>query len=97
MRKTLQFSFWACKSFLFSFVGMHQTDIKCFNKAFSEIENFLLGYFSNDLASHTFYSNMARGVDEIFALIVIKHNVPLVFVLPNSLKWHKTEKSQMAI
>lgn len=68
-------------------------DTECFNKVFSEIENFLLEYFNNDLASHTFYSGMARGVDEIFGLIAIKHNAPLVLVLPNSLKWHKNLKA----
>lgn len=34
---------------------------------------------------------MARGVDEIFALIAIKHNLPLIICVPNNLNWYKNK------
>jgi hypothetical protein len=34
-------------------------------------------------------SGMARGVDEIFALIAVYNNLPLHLSIPNSVNWHK--------
>jgi len=34
-------------------------------------------------------SGMARGVDEIFALYAVQHNLDLILAVPNSVWWHK--------
>ena len=37
----------------------------------------------------TLISGMARGVDEIFAILAIRNNLNLVLSIPNSISWHK--------
>ena len=39
-----------------------------------------------------FVSGMARGADEIFADIAIELNKKLILCVPNSVKWHKSQK-----
>ncbi len=34
-------------------------------------------------------SGMARGVDEVVALMAIQHNLKLILAIPNSVSWHK--------
>jgi len=34
-------------------------------------------------------SGMARGVDEIFAIYAMEHNLDLILAVPNSVSWHK--------
>lgn len=63
-----------------------------FSKTFLEIEFFILNYIKemklNDIC---FVSGMARGVDEIFALIAIKHNFKLIICIPKELIWYKNK------
>ncbi len=40
----------------------------------------------NDL---TLISGMARGVDEVFAILAIRNDLPLIISVPQSIYWHK--------
>jgi len=76
--------------------NVFNTDSEKYNQAvlmaiMDEIETFLFNYIkdkdiNNDI---TLISGMARGIDEIFALIAIKNNFNLILCIPNSIKWHK--------
>lgn len=35
-------------------------------------------------------SGMARGVDEVFAILAIRNNLPLILSIPGSINWHST-------
>jgi len=37
----------------------------------------------------TFISGMARGVDEVFAILAIRNKLPLILSIPGSVSWHK--------
>lgn len=39
-------------------------------------------------------SGMARGVDEVAAMVAIKHNLDLILAVPHSVEWHKNRKDQ---
>lgn len=65
-------------------------DLNAFNKTYNEIEKALLN-FIKDKKDITLVSGMARGVDEIFALIAIKHNFKLILCIPNSMNWYKNK------
>lgn len=63
-----------------------------FEKTFGEIELYILNYIKeNNLKKVTFVSGLARGVDEIFALIAIKHNLDLILCVPKELNWYKNK------
>jgi len=59
-----------------------------FKKVYKEINDMVktLFYKSENLV---FISGMARGVDEIFAIYAMNHNIPLIASIPYSLEWHK--------
>ncbi|MBE0468061.1 MAG: hypothetical protein IBX55_00835 [Methyloprofundus sp.] len=63
-----------------------------FDRVYKDIEKGLSEYLGNQglsLNDATFVSGMARGVDEVFAIMAIRHNLPLILSIPNSVKWHK--------
>ena len=67
-------------------------NIECFNKVKKEIENYINIYMEDkkikDIKDIVFISGMARGADEIFALIAKENNCDLILAVPNSLNWH---------
>lgn len=61
-----------------------------FQKTFYEIEKEILTYIKEkQIKDITFVSGMARGVDEIFALIAIKYNFNLILCIPKEITWYK--------
>lgn len=63
-----------------------------FSKTFLEIETFIFKYIKeNNITNFCFVSGMARGVDEIFALIAIKYNIPLILCIPKELIWYRNK------
>lgn len=70
----------------------HIYNEEVFQKVFLDIETFILNYIKREKINNPcFISGMARGVDEIFALIAIKHNLPLIICVPNNLNWYKNK------
>ena len=45
----------------------------------------------------TLVSGMARGVDEVFALIAMKHNLELILAIPGSINWHQNRGTSRGI
>lgn len=63
-------------------------DLNAFYYTYNEIEKGLFKFLKNK-KNVTLVSGMARGVDEIFALIAIKHGFKLILCIPNSIEWYK--------
>ena len=63
-------------------------DKEIFKKVFLDIKNKLIEY-----DKITCCSGMARGVDEIFALVAIELNLDLILCIPGDLTWHKNLKT----
>jgi hypothetical protein len=66
------------------FYNPNQYDSDLFIKVFNDINSF----FKNE-QEPVFVSGMARGIDEIFALVAIHNNFDLVLCVPESTEWHK--------
>lgn len=69
-----------------------QYNMDCYYLVYREIVDNLYGYCKdNNINFHdiTLVSGMARGVDEIFALIAIQYNLRLILSIPASVRWHK--------
>lgn len=49
-------------------------------------------YFKEKFGEVQVISGMARGVDEVAALVAIKHNLNLILAIPHSVDWHKNRK-----
>jgi hypothetical protein len=82
------------KSFNIKQEDNHVYNKEVFNKVFNKIEDFLLMYIeTNRIDTNDLYliSGMARGVDEIFALIAIKHKYKLIIAVPKSIEYHKNK------
>lgn len=63
-----------------------------YEKTFNEIETEVLNYIKEkEIQDVTFISGLARGVDEIFALIAIKHNFKLILCIPKEIEWYKNK------
>lgn len=60
---------------------------KIFDDVYSEIESYIFEKYDKD--NITLVSGMARGVDEVVAIMAIRHNIPLIIVVPVSTDWHK--------
>ena len=45
----------------------------------------------------TLISGMARGVDEIFAVVAIHYNLNLILSIPGSIRWHRTRSPSRGI
>lgn len=68
-------------------------DSQAFEIVLSEIESGLKKYCSeNDILFEdlTLVSGMARGIDEIFAILAIRNKLKLILSIPGSIKWHST-------
>jgi uncharacterized phage-like protein YoqJ len=62
-------------------------DMDVFKKIFADLEKFL-----KSKGQVTCCCGMARGVDEIFALVAMKLNLDLIICVPGSVEWHKNLK-----
>ena len=74
-------------------------DLVSYNSVFQEIELYLMSFATQkniDFTSLELVSGMARGVDEIFALIAIKHNLKLTISIPKSIHYHRNKKIKSA-
>jgi predicted Rossmann fold nucleotide-binding protein DprA/Smf involved in DNA uptake len=70
-------------------------DKKAFDIVYSKIETHLKNYCSShniDFSSLTFVSGMARGIDEVFAILAIRNNLNLILSIPSSIQWHKNRE-----
>lgn len=67
-----------------------------YNYIFNGISSYCQANFLsfNDL---TFISGMARGVDEVFAIMAIRNNLNLILSIPNSIAWHKNRSLSRGI
>lgn len=71
--------------------GQHYNMI-CYENVYLEILCNLNNYCDENninFSDITLVSGMARGVDEIFALIAIHYNLKLILSIPASVRWHK--------
>jgi len=69
-------------------------DKESYNNVFNDIENYLINFVKEHgikLKDLELVSGMARGVDEIFALIAIKHNLKLIISIPKSINYHRNK------
>jgi len=64
-------------------------NIQIYNIIFKDLLLFGKQLVSEDL-NVEFVSGMARGIDEIWADVAIKLNVPLSLIIPGSIKWHSS-------
>ena len=67
-------------------------DKEAFDLVYAEIEKNLLKFCEErgiKFKNLTFISGMARGVDEIFAIMAIRNGLPLILSVPGSVSWHK--------
>lgn len=68
-----------------------------FDKVFNDIEQFIKKTYIDKGIRITIIDGMARGVDEIAALIAIKLKLPLILSVPNSVKYHKNRSHSRGI
>jgi len=69
-------------------------------EVYTTIETNLKKYLQSinkDIKDVTFISGMARGIDEIWAVIAIYNNCNLILSIPNSISWHKTRNRSRGI
>jgi uncharacterized phage-like protein YoqJ len=64
-------------------------DLDSYNKIKSEIEKAIDIVKGSD-TEYVIISGMARGIDELAALVCMERNMPLILSIPNSIKWHST-------
>ena len=65
---------------------------KAFDLVYNEIERNLHKFCEErgiKFNTLTFISGMARGIDEVFAILAIRNNLPLILSIPGSISWHK--------
>lgn len=68
-------------------------DKNAFELVYAEIESGLKAFCEEkniDFQTLTLISGMARGVDEVFAIVAIRNNLNLIISIPGSVKWHRT-------
>lgn len=58
---------------------------------FKMIESKIL-YFKEKFGEVKVISGMARGVDEVAAMVAIKYNLDLILAIPHTINWHKNRK-----
>lgn len=68
-------------------------NVYAFTNCYKVIESKIL-YFKEKYGDVTVISGMARGVDEVAALVAIKHNLNLILAIPHTIHWHKNRKDQ---
>lgn len=69
---------------------------KVFHEVFQEIEEMIekvLNKLDVNIKNLTLISGMARGIDEIFALYAIRHDLPLIAAIPYRKNWHRANKN----
>lgn len=67
-------------------------DKNAFEIVYNEIESGLKLFCEKekiDFNSLILISGMARGVDEVFAIVAIRNNLELILSIPGSIHWHK--------
>jgi hypothetical protein len=67
-------------------------DKNAFEQVYTEIETGLKSFCKEkniDFQTLTLISGMARGVDEVFAIVAIRNNLELILSIPGSIHWHK--------
>ena len=65
---------------------------KAFDLTYKQIEdNLKLFCKKNNIKFKelTLISGMARGIDEVFAILAIRNNLKLILSIPGSIQWHK--------
>lgn len=64
-----------------------------FDMVYNDIFSHLHDYCHNHsirFSDLTLVSGMARGVDEVFAILAIRNDLPLILSIPNSIPWHSS-------
>lgn len=77
---------------LLKYEAHSQYDMDSYTIIFNRIHQFLLEFsfrFNIDIKDIEVISGMARGIDEIAALVAINLNLKLILAIPNSVSWHK--------
>jgi len=66
-----------------------------FEKLIAEFDRFIINYCKENSLKFQdieIISGMARGVDEVAAIMAIRNNWNLILAIPNSIEWHKNRE-----